>query len=124
MAKYNGFSTLWFQKDKRLRLTNVDVIKQDVLNHIFTRKGERVMMYNFGTRIPDITYEPLDEVTLSIIETDITNVIAYDPRLQLVEPVTLVPLYDQNTVMVFCSVYYTYLNLNGQLDIRIDFDNS
>jgi phage baseplate assembly protein W len=123
MAKYKGLTTLWFQKDKRLSIIDVDVIKQDILNHIFTRKGERVMMYNFGTRIPDITFSPLDDVTLSIIEQDITSVINYDPRLSLIDLV-VVPLYDENTVMVFCRVYYTYLNLNGTLDIRIDFNNT
>jgi phage baseplate assembly protein W len=117
---YVGFSTLQFQTDKNFILTNVALIKQDILNNIYTRRGERVMMFNYGTRIPDLIFEPLDDTSLYIINEDLTTVFNNDPRLSLIN-LQIIPVYDQNAVMVLADVSYKYLNFSGQMDIRIDF---
>jgi phage baseplate assembly protein W len=122
MDKYTGFSTIKFLKNKNFKLTNVDLIKQDILNHIFTRKGERVQMYDWGTRIPDLINEPLDETSLLIVKEDLAYVFDYDPRLSL-NDLTVIPLYDENAIIAFADVSYTYLNFNDQFDIRIDFSD-
>ena len=62
---YKGFSTL--TSDKSNQLFDLDLIKQDLVNHFYTRKGERVMNPNFGSVIWDMLYEPLDEHNKELI---------------------------------------------------------
>ena len=120
MDTYVGFSSLQYQYNKDLILRDVNIIKQDILNNIYTRRGERVMMFAYGTSIPDLIFDPLDETTVYIVEEDITTVFNNDPRVQLQE-LQVVPLYDQNALMVFANVYYTYLNYSDQMSIQINF---
>jgi phage baseplate assembly protein W len=83
MASFKGFSTVG-RTSPPYTLTDVDVIKQDLMNAFQTRKGERVMMPDFGSRIWDVLYDPLDSVTEQKILEDVTNIINGDPRVQLV----------------------------------------
>jgi phage baseplate assembly protein W len=120
MDQYIGFSTLEFQNNKNLILKNANLIKQDLINNIFTKKGERVMMTTYGTRIPDLVFEPLDDATVYIVQQDITQVFDNDPRVTL-KALSVIPLYDKSTIMVFADVYYTYLNFSDKLDLNIKF---
>lgn len=120
MDFYNGFSSLQFQNNKHMKLTNVDLIKMDLLNNIYTRKGERLKMGNYGTRIPDIVFEPLTDSVIYIISEDITQVFANDPRVELTD-LKVIPIYDENAVMVFAAVNYAYLDFSGSFDIKINF---
>lgn len=117
---YKGISFNQYQKNKDFLLKNVDIVKQDLLNYIFTRKGERVMMPTFGSRIPDLLFEPLDEQTLTIIESEVLEIVDYDPR---VEPINyeIEPLYDEKAVNIRIELFYLELNFNDSLDIRLDF---
>lgn len=65
-------------------LTNVELVKRDILNHFATPMGSRVMLPNFGTRIYDYLFDPFDEYTKNAIIEDATNVISSDPRVELV----------------------------------------
>ena len=125
MAKglYKGFSSYEYQAKKSFSITDVELVKLDLLNHIFTRKGERVMMPNFGTRIPDLAFEPLDEVTISILEDDLRAVFAFDPRVELIS-LTITPLYDNNAVVASAKLLYVELDMQGNLDLNITFEGS
>jgi phage baseplate assembly protein W len=123
MDSYVGFSSLQFQYDKNLVMRNVTLIKQDLLNNIYTRMGERVMMCDYGTRIPDIVGDPLDETSMAIVQQDLAQVFDNDPRVQLLD-LQLIPLYDQNTLMCFAQVAYTYLSFVGDFSINIQFIDS
>lgn len=79
---YKGFSTV----DRRFppfTLTNVDLIRRDLINHFLTRKGERVMLPNFGSRIHDMLMEPLDEFTRNVILDDVAEIVSQEPRVEL-----------------------------------------
>lgn len=115
---YRGYSSYQYQTDRTFSVTNVDLVKMDILNHIFTRKGERVMMPNFGTRIPDMAFEPLDEITIAIVEEDLRAVVAFDPRVQLLALV-MNPDYDTNTLTASLRLFYVELNLTAGMDIHI-----
>jgi len=101
-------------------IKDLELVKIDLLNHIFTRRGERVMTPTFGTRIPDIAFEPLDEVTLMIIEEDMRLVFNFDPRVKLVE-LTVTPNYDENSVVASATLYYVELNMTDRLYLNIVF---
>lgn len=49
----------------------VETVERDLLNHIYTIPGERVMAPDFGTRIPLMAFEPLDPTSLAIIKEDL-----------------------------------------------------
>ena len=117
---YRGFSTANYLLDKKrgFSLTNQELVKQDLLNHIYTIPGERVHQPEFGTRIPMLAFEPLDNATLSIVREDLTKAITYDPRLRLVDMVVnAVP--DQNMIIAVVDVEYVQLNVTETL--KLDF---
>lgn len=118
---YKGYSSYEYQANKTFSITDVELVKLDLLNHIFTRKGERPMMPNFGTRIPDMAFEPLDEITLAILEEDLRAVFSFDPRVDLIS-LNIIPSPDTNTVTASANLLYVELNMQGMLDINITFE--
>jgi phage baseplate assembly protein W len=81
MSLYRGFSTL-NKKKKKFNLTDFELAKQDLSNHLHTRKGERVGNPNFGTIIWGLLFEPLTDEVKGAIEEDLTKIINADPRLR------------------------------------------
>lgn len=115
---YRGFSSYHYQKKKTFALKDVELVKVDLLNHIYTRRGERVMMPQFGTRIPDLAFEPLDEILLDIVEEDLLQVINFDPRVELLG-LNVEPLYDLNTIRASVRLLYVELNLEFDMYLNI-----
>lgn len=118
LPRYRGFSTANFlSKNKSLALTNKDLVKQDLLNHIYTIPGERPHLPKFGTRIPLLAFEPLDQKTLEIVREDLTMVINYDPRVRLIDmAVTAMP--DNNAIAAYVDVLYVELNESETLQLE------
>jgi phage baseplate assembly protein W len=119
---YRGYSSYEYESKKTFSITDIELVKLDLLSHIFTRKGERVFMPLFGSRIPDLIFEPLDSITLDIIEEDLRAIFEFDPRVQLLE-LKIVPSYDTNTVTATARLLYIELNMSGDLDINIVFES-
>lgn len=116
---YRGFST---QKSLETRgrtfsTSDVETIKADLMNHIFTIRGERVMQPNFGTRIPLMAFEPLDPTSISIIEEDLREVFEYDPRVKLVE-IAVLPLPDNNAIVAVVDIQYLELGTFDTLKLE------
>ena len=118
MATYKGFSTANWLETKSFQVADIEAIKHDLSNHIFTRLGERVMQPGFGTRIPDMAFEPNDEETIKIIKDDVIKVINYDPRVQL-KSVEVYPIPDNNTIIIMVTVYYVEFQVTGVLNIDV-----
>lgn len=119
---YKGFSSYNYQTNKSFALSDVELVKMDLLNHIYTRRGERVFMPNFGTRIPDLPFEPLDDITLSVLEEDLRAVVAFDPRVQLLD-LSIIPYYDENAIVASVKLLYLELNITGDLNLNITFES-
>tara|TARA_B000000609_G_C24177386_1_gene355089 strand:- start:1298 stop:1669 length:372 start_codon:yes stop_codon:yes gene_type:complete len=79
---YKGFST----KD-RIRppytLTNGEAVKTDLLNELYTRKGERVMRPNYGTSIYDLIMNPLDDYVEQEVREEVQRICLKDPRVEI-----------------------------------------
>ena len=94
-----GFNTV-NQPNPPYTLTNLDIVKRDILNQFATPLGSRVMLPNFGTRIYEMLFDPFDEYTKNAIIEDAVRVVNDDPRVQLVQ----IDVYQQdqtlNVVMV------------------------
>ncbi len=83
VASFRGFSTVNTPKPS-YGLRDIELVKRDLLNHFYTRKGERVMMPNFGSNIQDYVMEPLEGDILTAIEEDVKTVIDSEPRAKFV----------------------------------------
>jgi phage baseplate assembly protein W len=67
-------------------------IKSSLLHLLLTRKGSRYYLPDFGTRLYEFLFEPLDIVSFDVIEDDIRSSVArYIPNLIinkiLIEPI-------------------------------------
>jgi phage baseplate assembly protein W len=118
---YRGFSSYEYEQKKTFRVSDLELVKLDLLNHIFTRRGERVMMPTFGTRIPDLAFEPLDDITLDILRNDLLEVFKFDPRVSVLD-LTITPNVDANSVTATARLLYIELNLVDDLNLNIVFE--
>ena len=121
MALYKGFSTFEFEATKSFKLNDIELVKLDLLNHIFTRKGSRVMMPTFGTSVPDLLFEPLDEFTTETLEEELRKVIDYDPRVRLLSfDMNVNP--DQYAVDVHIRLFYIELEMADNFELNLSFE--
>ena len=102
---YKGFSTL--AASRNFRLTDFDLIKQDIINHFNIRKGEKLMRPNFGTIIWNVLHEPFTEDLKSVIATDIKAIASYDPRVSFDNIV--ITEYDQG-IQIELQLRYVLTN--------------
>jgi len=77
---YKGFSTT-NPENRGSKLYDFDLIKQNILNHFNTRKGQRVMNPEFGTIIWDTLMEPLTPQIQNLLTKDIEAICTSDPRV-------------------------------------------
>jgi phage baseplate assembly protein W len=115
---YKGFSTVSPLADS-FALYDLQLIKQDILNHFHIRLGERLEQPTFGTVIWDILFEPLTEEVKNLITTDVETIINYDPRVRA-EQILVTP-YDTGIQIECVLVYYPY---NIQEAIQLKFDKA
>jgi phage baseplate assembly protein W len=77
---FKGFSSV-NNIDGGNRLYDFDLVKQDLLNHFNTKKGERLMNPTFGSAIWDLLMEPLTQDVRDLLIADINTIIEADPRI-------------------------------------------
>lgn len=118
---YTGFSSSEFAHKKKFRTRDFEIVKADLLNHIYTKKGERVMMPKFGTRIPEMVFEPLDDITIDIITDDLTGVFDFDPRVRTLS-LQVIADHENNAINVVADLYYVELNMQDRLTLNIVFE--
>ena len=97
------------------------MVKLDLLNHLFTLRGSRVMMPNFGTIIPELVFEPLDSETIESLEEEVRNVLNYDPRVEL-QALTVRPDFDNYAVIISARLLYVELNIVDDFEFNIEFE--
>ena len=114
---FKGFNTIDNNKAP-FNLTDEDLIKRDLLNHFYTKRGERFMRPNFGSIIHDIIMNPLDGMTVSDIKEDVEKIIESDSRVNLDDIRVLVE--DQT---VRCEVDITFNILKTSETLYLEFIN-
>jgi phage baseplate assembly protein W len=116
--KYYGFSTI--DQVKKFKLTDLDLVKRDLLNHFAIRKGEKLMQPNFGSIIWSMLYEPLTPEVQAIITADIKRIVDYDPRLN-VDGVLINEL--DNGLQIQIDLTYLPGNYSDRLTLQFDSQN-
>jgi len=76
-----GYSTV-VTNSKVQQFADIELIKRDLLNHFYTRRGERVMMPTWGCGIWNLLFEPFDPVTKDAIIYECQQVIESDSRVR------------------------------------------
>lgn len=116
---YRGFSTIG--RTRKYRLTDFELVKQDLINHFYIRKGEKLMNPNFGTIIWNVIHEPLTEDLKSVIISDIKSIAEYDPRISIDNVV--ITEFDQG-IQVELQLRYVLTNQTNLLNLQFDNQNS
>ena len=116
---YRGFSTVG--RTRKFRLTDFELVKQDLINHFYIRKGEKLMNPNFGTIIWNVVHEPLTEDLKSVIVTDIKAIAGYDPRISVDNVV--ITGYDQG-IQIELQLRYVQTNQTNLLNLQFDNQNN
>ena len=77
-----------------LSQTTDEEIRTDLLHLILTRKGSRYYLPDFGTRIYEFIFEPMDGTSFEAIKSDIENAVeTYIPNLTINE-ITITPYLE------------------------------
>jgi len=116
-TRYKGFSTI--DQTKKFRLTDIDLVKRDLLNHFSIRKGEKLMNPNFGSIIWNMLFEPLTADVKSTIVEDVRRIVTYDPRLQVEQ--VLINELEQG---IQIQIDLVFLPGNFASSLRLDFNSS
>jgi len=80
---FKGFSSR--ATNTNYKLYDFELIKQDLINRLNVRKGERVENPEFGTIIYDVLFEPLTDAVKQAVADDIANNLNADPRISAQE---------------------------------------
>ncbi len=116
---YKGFSSK--ELTRNYKLYDIDLVKQDLINHFYIRKGEKLENPDFGTVIWDIIFEPFTEEVKTIIAKDVEDIINYDPRIAVNE--VLIDSTDQG-IRIQADVTYIPFNVNERMTFEFDRNNS
>jgi len=117
MTTYSGFST--YRRVRKYRVTDFDLVKQDLYNHFHIRKGQKLMNPNFGTIIWDLLYEPFTESVRNAIEQDVRAVVSYDPRIEA-EKITITEFV--NGILVELDIVYRLTDESSALTLKFERD--
>lgn len=112
---FKGFSS---RADKQnFKLYDFEVAKQDLINRLSVRKGERVENPEFGTIIYDALFEPLTEDLKNAIIEDVTANLNADPRIATDE--IRVQEADKG-IAIQATIRYVPLNITEKLRFAFD----
>lgn len=117
--KYKGFSSN--QVKNNFKLYDIDLVKQDILNHFYIRKGEKLENPNFGTIIWDLLFENFTPEVKDLIVKDVEEIINFDPRIAI-NSVTI-DSTDQG-IRIQADVVYLQFNVNERMTFNFDKENN
>lgn len=115
--RYKGFSST--APTRNFKLYDLDLIKQDLINHFYIRKGEKLENPEFGTVLWDMLFEPFTEEVKNIIAKDVEDIVNYDPRIS----VTAVTI-DATDQGMRVEAELVYLQYNVSERMTLNFDRS
>jgi len=114
---FKGFSSRAEQSN--YRQYDFNLIKQNLINRLSVRKGERLEHPEFGTIIYDVLFEPLTESLKTAILEDITENLNADPRLSAGD---IRVSQSDHGLQIECSLTYVPYNITEKL--RFSFDEN
>jgi phage baseplate assembly protein W len=114
---FKGFSSQ--ATNTNYKLYDFELVKQNLLNRLSIRKGERVENPEFGTIIYDVLFEPLTEDLRQAIADDITRNLNADPRINTEE---IIVSEEDHGISIQATISYLPYNITEKL--QLDFDQN
>jgi len=94
-------------------------VKQNLLNFLKTKKGERRMFPQFGTKLYDVAFEQIDETTIEITKNIINEEIKYWVPEVTIEKIIISDKSDRENT----DGYKIYISLDLLLNKTNESDN-
>lgn len=116
---YKGFSSK--EANKNFKLYDINLVKQDLINHFYIRKGEKLENPEFGTVIWDMLFEPFTPDVKEIIAKDVQDIINYDPRFTVTE--IQIDSTDQG-MRIQADIVYIPFNITERMTMNFDKNNN
>jgi phage baseplate assembly protein W len=115
MAMYKGFST--YNRLRKFKVTDFELVQQDIFNHFNIRKGEKLMNPDFGTIVWGMLFEPFTDSVRKAITNDVKRIVTYDPRVA-VDTIQI----DEFNAGIQITITLTYLVENKTATLSFNFD--
>jgi len=115
MPTYLGFSTV--DRRRKFRVTDFNLVKQDLYNHFHIRRGEKLMNPDFGTIIWDMLFEPFTQTIRDAIADDVKRIASYDPRIQVSD---IIITEFETGIMLEINVNYVLTNQVSVMTVQFD----
>ena len=112
---FKGFSSR--AERQNFKVYDFECAKQDLINRLSVRKGERVENPEFGTIIYDLLFEPFTEALKDAITEDITANLNADPRIGT-EEITVVEA--DHGIAIQATLKYIPLDITEKLAFKFD----
>jgi phage baseplate assembly protein W len=116
---YKGFSTI-SNETENFALYDFKLIQQDLLNHFYTKQGERLMNPEFGCIIWNMLFEPMTPEVQNLITQNVSQIINYDPRITADQ--VKVTTYGTG-IQISCVLTYLPYNISQTMQLRFDQAN-
>jgi phage baseplate assembly protein W len=117
--RYKGFSSN--ETKNNFKLYDIELVKRDLMNHFYIRKGEKLENPNFGTIIWDMLFENFTAEVRRLITEDVEQIINYDPRVK-VNTLTI-DSTDQG-IRIQADIVYLPFNVNERMTFDFDRTNN
>ncbi len=112
---FKGFSS---KADKRnFKLYDFEAAKQDLINRLSVRKGERVENPEFGTIIYDTLFEPFTDTLKEAVLDDVTANLNADPRISTTE---IIVTEADHGIAIQATIRYVPLDITEKLQFTFD----
>ncbi len=112
---FKGFSSR--AERQNFKVYDFECAKQDLINRLSVRKGERVENPEFGTIIYDVLFEPFTEALKETIVEDVTANLNADPRISTEE---INVLEEDHGIAIQATIRYVPLDISEKLQFKFD----
>ena len=112
---FKGFSSK--AEKQNFKVYDFECVKQDLINRLSVRKGERVENPEFGTIIYDCLFEPFTDSLKDQITEDITANLNADPRLATEE---IQVMEVDHGIAIQATIRYIPLDITEKLQFKFD----
>ena len=112
---FKGFSSR--TTGQSFKVYDFECAKQDLINRLSVRKGERVENPEFGTIIYDAIFEPLTEELKEAIVEDVTENLNAAPRISTDE---IILTEADRGIAIQATIKYVPLDITEKLRFQFD----
>lgn len=111
MATFKGYSSVDLTSNNT-KFTDYELVKRDLINHFYTRTGERLYMPEFGCSIWNLIFEQNDSIVHEKVVDEVNRIIKSEPRIQLID---LQTEFLENSIALKIEINYLPKNITDTM---------